>query len=237
MTFQTSVLNLGFMRRPPSCPPPTKERIIAAAGAVFAERGFRSTTVRQITTRAGVNLAAVNYHFRDKEELYAQVLLEAKRHVSWIVIADLEGGAEDKLRLFITRFVSSLLDPKRPAWHGRVIAMEMANPTDALQRVVRELTAPLYREVRALIGEIVEGKATATQLDLFTLSIIGQCVLYASGRPMVEQLAVDLGRQPDRIKRIAAHVADFSVAALRAFRQDRRANAAGAARALVGAKN
>jgi AcrR family transcriptional regulator len=207
------------MSRSPSCPPETKERIIAAAGAVFAERGFRSTTIRQITARAGVNLAAVNYHFRDKGELYAQVLLEAKRHVTWIVIADFDGGPEDKLRSFITRFVSSLLDPKRPSWHGRVIAMEMANPTAALQRVVRELTAPLHHDVRGLIGEILEGKATATELDLFTLSIIGQCVFYACSRPMVEQLAVHLGKQPDRIAKIAAHIADFSLAALRAFRR------------------
>ena len=126
------------MARTTGSPPETTARIIAAAGAVFAERGFRSTTVRQITTRAGVNLAAVNYHFRDKGELYAQVLMEAKRHVTWIVIADMQGSAEEKLRTFITRFVSSLLDPERPAWHGRVLAMEMANPTPALNRVVRE---------------------------------------------------------------------------------------------------
>ena len=207
------------MRRTTSSPPETKERIIAAAGEVFAERGFRSTTVRQITTRAGVNLAAVNYHFRDKGELHAQVLMEAKRHVSWIVIADLEGGPEEKLRHFITRFVSSLLDPKRPSWHGRVIGMEMANPTGALKTVVRELTSPLYHDVRGLIAQIVREKATATELDLFTVSVIGQCVFYASGRPMVEQLALNLEKQPDRIKRIATHIADFSLAGLRAFRR------------------
>jgi len=205
------------MRRFSSLPAETKERIIAAAGEVFAERGFRSTTIRQITTRAGVNLAAVHYHFRDKGELYAQVLLEAKRHVSWIVIADMEGSPEEKLRLFMMRFVSSLLDPKRPAWHGRVIGMEMANPTGALKTVVRELTAPLYRDVRGLVAEIVGAEATAAQLDLFTLSMIGQCVFYACGRPMIEQLALDLGRQPDRIRTIATHIADFSLAALQAF--------------------
>src|SRR5471030_1095650 len=120
------------MKRANLSPAGTSDRIIAAAGAVFAERGFRSTTIRQITTRAGVNLAAVNYHFRDKEALYAQVLREAKRHVSWIRIKELDGPPEKKFRAFITLFVSSLLDPKRPSWHGRVLAMEMANPTPAL---------------------------------------------------------------------------------------------------------
>ena len=50
------------------------ERLLHAAGEVFAERGFRAATVRQITERAGVNLAAINYHFHDKGELYARAL-------------------------------------------------------------------------------------------------------------------------------------------------------------------
>src|SRR5277367_806921 len=88
----------------------TADRIIAAAGAVFAERGFRGTTVRQITARAGVNLAAVNYHFRDKSELYVQVLREAK-HTARIKIDEIPGTAEQRLRGFIEQFVRNLLNP------------------------------------------------------------------------------------------------------------------------------
>src|SRR5271155_1957047 len=109
------------MKSPNSKREDTSDRIIAAAGAVFAERGFRGTTIRQITARAGVNLAAVHYHFRDKGELYVRVLREAKRRVSWIVIRDLSGTPEERLRGFIERFVHYLLDPERPSWHGRVL--------------------------------------------------------------------------------------------------------------------
>ncbi len=49
-------------------------RILAAAMEVFAERGFAAATLRQITDRAGVNIAAVNYYFRSKDELTRQVL-------------------------------------------------------------------------------------------------------------------------------------------------------------------
>jgi AcrR family transcriptional regulator len=207
------------MKISPASSPKTADRIIAAAGIVFAERGFRATTIRQITARAGVNVAAVNYHFQNKSELYVRVLREAKRHLALIPVEDLPGTPEDQLRGFIQQFVRYLLDPQRPLWHGRVLAMEMSNPTPALGVVIRELTAPFYRRVRVLIGEVVKGSASPAELDLFTVSVLGQCIFYVSSRPCVEQLAVDLGRTPDRIGRIADHVSAFSLAALKDFRQ------------------
>lgn len=70
------------MNRPASKPLPadqrdqrdTKERILDAGEALFMEHGFEATSLRQITAAAGVNLAAVNYHFGSKEELFQAVL-------------------------------------------------------------------------------------------------------------------------------------------------------------------
>src|ERR1700761_7793413 len=57
----------------------TRRRLIDAAGEIFADVGFERATIKQITDRAGASLAAVNYHFSDKQELYYEVLLEAQR--------------------------------------------------------------------------------------------------------------------------------------------------------------
>ena len=55
-------------------PVATKDRILDAAEALFMEHGFEATSLRSITAAAGVNLAAVNYHFGSKEELFQAVL-------------------------------------------------------------------------------------------------------------------------------------------------------------------
>jgi len=52
----------------------TKDRIVSAAQELFAEKGFTATSMREITTRADVNLAAINYHFGSKENLLREVV-------------------------------------------------------------------------------------------------------------------------------------------------------------------
>ncbi len=124
----------------------TRGRLLEAAGQTFAEHGFRAATVREICRRARANVAAVNYHFRGKEGLYEAVL----RHWAGIALQKyppslgLRDGApaEERLHAFIRAFLFRLTDKGRPAWHGRLVAREMVEPTGALDRLVRELMRP-----------------------------------------------------------------------------------------------
>ena len=60
-----------------SSPDDPRQRLLETAGQIFAEKGFDGATVREICRRAGVNIAAVNYYFRDKERLYIEAVKEA----------------------------------------------------------------------------------------------------------------------------------------------------------------
>ena len=88
-----------------SLSPETPERLMEAAGWVFAEKGFRNATIRDICKRAGANIAAVNYHFGDKEHLYIEVIKYAHRTLvkyQTDLGLDDNASAEERLKAFAT---------------------------------------------------------------------------------------------------------------------------------------
>src|ERR1700758_3871423 len=95
---------------------PTKVRLLEAAGEEFAEKGFELARVRTICERAGANLAAVNYHFGDKEQLYIEVLREAHRCGLDPDEAGFDPGMApaELLRAFIHRFLGRVLPVNHP---------------------------------------------------------------------------------------------------------------------------
>lgn len=95
--------------------PDTKEQILDAAEQLFSRQGFDATSLRQITAKAGVNLAAVNYHFQSKEALIAAVF---GRRMGPINVARLEaldrleaeaGGGPVAIEKLLEAFVAPVL--------------------------------------------------------------------------------------------------------------------------------
>src|SRR5947207_5435679 len=102
-------LKLTKPRPAAAAPDPTREKLLAAAAEVFAEAGFRNATVREICQRAGANIAAVNYHFGDKEKLYLEVLRRTQEDAFQKFPPDYgvksNASAEEKLKAFVHSFL------------------------------------------------------------------------------------------------------------------------------------
>jgi AcrR family transcriptional regulator len=202
----------------------TRERLLEAAGEVFAQKGFRDATIREICSRAGANIAAINYHFGGKERLYSEVLhyvdsVTSERHPERP--PGLESMApEDQLAWFIRQFMNRLFDSGRPSWHERLINREMVEPTFALDelidRNIRPRSAVLQRIIRAFLGS----NATDPQVQRAQASIVGQCLFYWNCRPVITRVLPQVGVGPDCIDSIAAHVTAFSLHGLRGLRAE-----------------
>jgi AcrR family transcriptional regulator len=207
------------MRKSNSSSTETRELILNAAGRIFAQNGFHATTVRQITREAGANLAAVNYHFRDKQELYLSVLKRAYQAASNTAEADLPGPPRQRLRIFIHMFLAYLLDPKRPQWHGVLIAREMAQPTPALDRLVDESIRPVKHRISGIVREFLGPDASETRVGLSCLSIVGQCLHYVHCRETLSRLFPKASELPRDVETLTEHIFEFSIAGLNAMKK------------------
>ena len=91
----------------------TKEKLLDAAERLFSERGYDATSLRQIIAEAGVNLAAIHYHFGSKEELLDELVLRKATPVNEERLKLLErleaeaGGG----RLEVERVLDAFLTP------------------------------------------------------------------------------------------------------------------------------
>src|SRR5919106_326988 len=141
----------------------TEKRLLEAAGEIFAEHGYRAATVRQICEKAGANVAAVNYHFGDKEGLYLAVLrsvpdLHAEKYPSRRGL-DGNATAEARLRAYVDSLLHRVFDPGRPGWHAKIIAREMVEPTRALDSLLEEVARPLHRELAGIVRQLLGAEA------------------------------------------------------------------------------
>jgi TetR/AcrR family transcriptional regulator, regulator of cefoperazone and chloramphenicol sensitivity len=199
----------------------TRQRVLEAAGEIFAEQGFHKATVRDICQRAGANIAAVNYHFGDKEGLYTAVLRYAHQCATEKYSPEMgfastsDAPAEQRLQLFVSSFLRHIFDEGQPAWHGKLVAREMMEPTQALDVLVKEEIRPRAALLESIVREVLGRRASPERVRLCALSIIGQCIFYHHARPVIMRLDPRQQFSPHDIERVADHVTRFSLAALK----------------------
>lgn len=206
----------------------TRERIIDAAGELFAAHGFRNATVRDICSLAGVNVAAVNYHFRDKETLYGEVLRHLHQNSVCQYPIDMGvaqgASAEDCLAAFVRSFLHRLLDEGRPAWHGKLMAMEMADPTPALDELVELSILPMFKALEEILRDLLGPDAPESEIEQCGGSIIGQCLHYKHARPVIVRMGLWRLESVDQVAALADHIVQFSLGGIARLRAQRGAS-------------
>ena len=205
----------------------TRRQLLEAAGEVFAASGFRNATVREICRRAGANVAAINYHFGDKEKLYAEVLRYAhsKAMEKHPLLPDVGPDAtpEKKLRAFVHSLLLRIFDQGPAAWHGKLMSREMIEPSAALDSLVEERMRPMAGQLWQIVAEILDRPPNDERVRHCAFSVVSQCVFYHHCRPVVSRLFPK--QEPldaAGIERLADHITNFSMAAMKHLRAAKR---------------
>lgn len=195
---------------------PTKTRLLEAAGEEFAEKGYDAARVRSICRRAGVNLAAVNYHFGDKERLYTEAVLEAHRCGSEMLPESVFANGEpaEQLRCYIHHFLSHVLALRgHPRWHHTLILREMIQPTAASEVLVREAIRPRFERLLGILRRVCR-EADERRLHALAFSVIGQCLHYRMAREVSERLIGNEAYEALDLEFLTEHITGFCLAAL-----------------------
>jgi AcrR family transcriptional regulator len=139
----------------------TKERILGAAESLFAQRGFDGASLRQLTAAAGVNLAAVNYHFGSKEKLVEQIFrrrldaLNNSRLEALALVAGTEGTTIEQVLAAFIRPALDLSHDESGSLFMRVLARAFAEHDDTLRQFLSENYGHVMRQFTAEFARLL----------------------------------------------------------------------------------
>ena len=204
----------------------TRRRLLDAAGILFAKKGFREAKTADICREAKANIAAVNYHFRSKEELYAAAWqYEFDRSIAaYPVLGGVaaDAPAEARLRGHIQAMVRRFMDPASRDLD--MVQREMANPTGLLAKVMHASLEPLRQIHLSLVRELLGPAATGQEVQLCEMSIHAQCfasLMQVRHRRLAPHRGPHEGPPPLKVSAdtLAEHVTRFSLAGVREMRR------------------
>jgi AcrR family transcriptional regulator len=197
--------------------PDAKERLLDAAQEVFADYGYEGASIRQICQRAGVNVAGVNYHFGDKENLYVEAVKRAHGCMSHHMVPAVPPGtpAVQKLEHFIRGIVPEMHAPASPT-ALKLMMRELAHPGRAAGVVVDEFIRPLAFHLREILRELLP-HLDEPRLLMTGFSVIAQCLYYRQNRPVSELIFGKEHLDALTADMVADHVVRFSLAAVAAI--------------------
>jgi AcrR family transcriptional regulator len=197
----------------------SRTRLIEAAGSLFAEKGFKGATIRDICKMAGTNIASVNYHFKGKDHLFQEVIVHIIK-TGWTKypvdygISDAK-MPEDKLRTFIRTFLQRRFDPDRPAWQDKLLRREVLvispRPRKSLSKYIVKNDELLLSIVKDLLGS----NASEEIVRLCSASVIGQMLIFTHPKPDGKHPFNYSPQTPQGIEKVTKHIAEFSLAGIR----------------------
>ena len=168
----------------------TRQNIMKAATALFAERGYDGTSIRAIVSKARVNQAAINYHFKGKEGLYFEVLKVAFEGYLRLDNFDLtrlkDMPREEAWRSFVHQQLRPLLARDQMSRYIRIFAWENVRPSKVLTNFVSTGAMPFLASATELVRRFLPADTSDQDAMCAAISLMGQWRVRAQSRAVHE---------------------------------------------------
>lgn len=198
----------------------TKDRILKAASKIFLNHGYKEATIRMISEKAKVNVASINYYYKNKEDLYLAVINywaeDAFKDFPMDQMADPSTPPQEKIKIFIYHTLLCLLGKNgKGTGFGRLIAMEAAV---SLSSVVNQVIADTIGRPTELLKETVRELThieDEEKLKVYTACIVGQTVYFYMSRNINTSLfGIEPLNEEEKIRTISEYIFNFCMNAL-----------------------
>ncbi len=165
----------------------TRESIIKAAVHLFADKGFDGTSVRDIVTKARVNQAAINYHFKTKDGLYLEVLKTAfdKLTTDFDPETLKSLSREEALRTFLRQQLRPLLFRDELSRYIRLFAWESAHPSKTFLKFMATNTMSYMTAAVDIVRRFMPKGADHRTALCAAIWLMGQCNVFVRNRELL----------------------------------------------------
>jgi AcrR family transcriptional regulator len=205
----------------------TKERLLAVAGPMFADRGYEAVSTRDLARKAEVNLSAITYHFGGKRGLYEAAIervLDDMAPIRSLVMnlvdsgmADVErdaGALPDLVQRFVRMMVTFLTHPDFQVWRMQLMLREITQPSDAFAVVMARHITPLQNSVARMVASATDRPATDPHTIILSHAVISQLLHFGIARNVLLTRLDWPAYTPERVEEIIAITTDIIFAML-----------------------
>jgi AcrR family transcriptional regulator len=201
-----------------------RQRLLAAGLNLFADKGFRATSVRELARAAGVNVAAISYHFGDKAALYREIFSASMREQLPGSAMPLEAiGFRDAIGAFYRGFLEPLKAGPQAAAMARLHYREYFEPTGVWQEVLEREVRPQFELLLRLLQRELGLARPDRDLQRLALAVVAMAVHPFSCRDEVQALAPAVIDSPRNIDLLAQRLAGYACAIVADERERRGA--------------
>src|SRR5262245_1676350 len=196
----------------------TRQNIMKAAIALFAERGYDGTSIRAIVSKARVNQAAINYHFKGKEGLYFEVLKVAFEGYLRVDNFDPERlkdmPREEALRKFVHQQLRPLQARDQMSRYIRIFAWENVRPSKVLTNFVKTGAMPFLAIATELVRRFLPPGTSDQDAMCASISLMGQCSVFVRNRDQLAQAPFNLKIDEVFVARMTDFISELALKGL-----------------------
>ena len=193
----------------------TRNAILKAAVALFAERGYDGTSIRAIVSKARVNQAAINYHFKGKEGLYFEVLKMAFEGYLRLDNFDPERlkdlPREEALRSFVYQQLLPLLARDQMSRYIRIFLWENVRPSKVLTNFVKTGAIPFLASATELVRRFLPPETSDQDATCAAIALMGQCSIFVRSRAQLTQPPFDFNIDETFVARLTDFISELAL--------------------------